>query len=113
MLRLQRGEPMMYRSTEDAQRCGFGGHVLARVFNDVGSVVIRVKPSPSVRPGQVIVYHAWESNQFRDWAQSQEAVPSPWKPSHLADGYVHVRYRMFGAAPSHAPRATAVEVERA
>lgn len=45
--------------------------------------------------------------------QSQEAVPSPWKPQHIAGGYGHLRYRMFFAAPSHGPRGTTVEVVRA
>jgi hypothetical protein len=66
-----------------------------------------------VQPGQVIVYHAWENHQFKGWMQSQEAVPSPWKPLHLLGGYGHLRYRMFFAAPSHAPRGTTVDVVRA
>jgi hypothetical protein len=45
--------------------------------------------------------------------QTQDAVPSPWKPLHLLGGYGHLRYRVFGAAPNHAPRNTRVEVERA
>ncbi len=67
----------------------------------------------SCSPAQVVIYHAWENHQFQDWMQSQVAVPSPWKPLHLAGGYGHIRYRMFFAAPSHGPRGTTVEVERA
>ena len=113
MLRLQRGQPVMYMNSDDAQRRGLQDHDQARVFNDVGTFVIHVKPSPAVQPGQVIIYHAWENYQFRDWAQSQVVVPSPWKPLHVAGGYGHIRYRMFFAAPSHGPRGTTVEVERA
>ena len=113
MLRLQRGQPVMYMNSDDAHRRGIQDHDQARVFNDVGTFVIHVKPSPAVQPGQVIIYHAWENHQFRDWMQSQVAVPSPWKPLHVAGGYGHIRYRMFFAAPSHGPRGTTVEVERA
>lgn len=113
MLRLQRGEPVMYMNVEDARRRGLQDHDLARVFNDTGTFVIHVKPSPTVQPGQVIVYHAWENHQFKNWTQSQEAVPSPWKPLHVAGGYGHIHYRMYYAAPSHGPRGTTVEVERA
>jgi nitrate reductase alpha subunit len=113
MLRLQRGEPVMYMNSDDARRRGLQDHDRASVFNDVGRFFIRVKPSPAVQPGQVIIYHAWENFQFRDWMQSQVAVPSPWKPLHVAGGYGHIRYRMFFAAPSHGPRGTTVEVERA
>jgi nitrate reductase alpha subunit len=113
LLRLQRGEPVMYMSSDDARRRGLKDHDAARVFNDTGTFVIRVKPSPTVQPGQVIIYHAWENHQFRDWIQSQAVVPSPWKPLHVAGGYGHLRYRMYFAAPSHGPRGTTVEVERA
>ncbi len=113
MLQLQRGEPVMYMNSDDARRRGIRDHDWVRVFNDTGEFFIRVKPSPAVQPGQVIIYHAWENHQFRNWAQSQDAVPSPWKPLHVAGGYGHIRYRMFYAAPSHTPRGTAVEVEPA
>ena len=43
--------------------------------------------------------------------QSQVAVPTSWKPLHVAGGYGHLRYRMFYAAPSHSPRGATVEVE--
>jgi steroid C-25 hydroxylase alpha subunit len=113
LLRLQRGEPVMYMNDDDARRRGLTDHDMARVFNDTGAFAIRVKPSHQVQPGQVIIYHAWENHQFKDWMQSQVAVPSPWKPLHIAGGYGHLRYRMFYAAPSHGPRGTTVEVERA
>ncbi len=113
LLRLQRGQPIMWINADDARARGLRDNDEARVYNDVGSFVIHVRPSPAVRPGQVIVYHAWENFQFRNWMSSQVAVPSPWKPLHLLGGYGHLRYRCYGAAPSHGPRGTTVEVERA
>jgi nitrate reductase alpha subunit len=82
------------------------------VYNDIGAFVIRVKISPTVPPGQVIVYHAWEHYQFDGWRSSQEPVASPWKPAHLVGDYGQLHYRMFYAAPSHGPRGTAVDVQR-
>jgi len=113
LLRLQRGQPVMMMNVDDALARNLQDHDEARVHNDVGSFLIRVRPSPSVRPGQVVVYHAWENFQFRKWMQTQDAVPSPWKPLHLLGGYGHLRYHVFGAAPNHGPRGTLVEVERA
>ncbi|HVM98480.1 MAG TPA: molybdopterin dinucleotide binding domain-containing protein, partial [Candidatus Acidoferrales bacterium] len=113
LLRLQRGEPVMYMNIDDAERRSLKDHDLVRVFNDVGAFCIHVKPSRQLQPGQVVVYHAWENHQFKNWIQSQEAVPSPWKPQHVAGGYGHIHYRMFSYAPSHGPRGTTVEVERA
>jgi len=113
LLRLQRGQPIMMMSLEDSRARELRDHDEARVYNDVGSFVIHVRPSPAVRPGQVIVYHAWESFQFRNWMQAQAVVPSPWKPLHLLGDYGHLGYRVFGVAPNHAPRGTMVEVVRA
>ena len=83
-------------NVDDARRPGLTDNDRVRVYNDIGSFIIHVKPSPSVQPGEVIVYHAWENYQFQDWMQGQVAVPSPWKPQHIAGGYGHIRYRMFG-----------------
>jgi len=60
LLRLQRGEPVMYMNGDDAHRRGLADHDRARVFNDTGAFVIRVKPSPPLQPGQVVIYHAVE-----------------------------------------------------
>jgi nitrate reductase alpha subunit len=112
LLRLQRGEPVMYMNVSDAAQRGIKDHDRARVFNDVGEFVIRVKVAPAVQPGEVIVYHAWEPYQFPDWKGSQEPVASPWKPLHLAGDYGQLHYRMFYAAPCHGPRGTAVDVQK-
>jgi anaerobic selenocysteine-containing dehydrogenase len=113
LLRLQRGRPVMYMNVDDAKRRGLKDDDYVRVFNDVGAFHIHIKPTPALQPGQVTVYHAWENHQFKDWVQSQEAVPSPWKPQHIAGGYGHIHYRMFYYAPSHGPRGTTVEVVKA
>jgi len=100
-------------NTDDAAARGVVDHDMVRVFNDVGEFFIRAKMSRALRPGQVVIYHAWENYQFRNWMQSQVAVPSPWKPLHIAGDYTHLEYRMFYAAPSHGPRGTTVEVQKA
>ena len=110
MLQLQRGEPIAYMSKEDALQRGVQDHDWVRVHNDAGSCEIRVKISPAVQPGQVIIYHAWEPYQFPNWQSSQEAVPSPFKPLHLIGDYGQLHYRTGGQAPGYSPRGTAVEV---
>ncbi|MFI5394818.1 MAG: molybdopterin-dependent oxidoreductase [Candidatus Binatia bacterium] len=113
LLQLQRGEPVMYMSIEDAAARGVEDHGVVTVHNDAGSCHIRVKLSPAVQPGQVIIYHAWEPYQFRDWQSSQNTIPSPFKMLHLIGNYGQLHYRTGGNAPGYAPRGTAVEVERA
>jgi hypothetical protein len=65
-----------------------------------------------VQPGEVIIYHAWEPHQFKNWRGQQEPVEAPWKAIHLAGGYGHIHYRMFYGSPGHAPRGAPVEMER-
>jgi DMSO reductase family type II enzyme molybdopterin subunit len=113
MLRLQRGEPVVYLSVPDAAARGIGDHDRVRVFNALGSFRVRAKLAPSVQPGQAVIYHAWEPFQFEGWLGSQVAVASPWKLLHLVGDYGQLHYRMYYGAPGHAPRDTRVEIERA
>ena len=64
LLRLQRGEPVMWVGAEDATARGIVDGDEVEVANDVGRFFTKVKVSPAVRPGQVIMYHAWENYQF-------------------------------------------------
>jgi anaerobic selenocysteine-containing dehydrogenase len=74
----------------------------------------RGEPACFLNPSdcEVIIYHAWEPYQHKGGRGQQEPVEAPWKALHLAGGYGHLHYRMFYGAPSHAPRGTAVELER-
>ncbi len=112
LLRLQRGEPVAYVNVHDAAARGVSDHDLVSLSNDTGSFKARIKISPTVQPGQVIVYHAWEPYQFQQWHSAQEVVASPFKPTHLVGNYGHIAYRMYYLSPGYTPRGTAVEVER-
>jgi nitrate reductase alpha subunit len=111
MLRLQRGEPSMWMSVEDARARSIGDHDVVRVRNDHGSFRVRVRIAPSVAPGEAILYHAWEPFQFPGWQGNMEVVASPFKPVHLVGDYGHLRYRVFSSGPVHVPRGVPVEIE--
>jgi DMSO reductase family type II enzyme molybdopterin subunit len=113
LLRLQRGEPVAYMSVTDAAARGIIDHDLATVHNDSGTFRVRIKPSPSVQPGQLVIYHAWEPYQFESWHSPQEVIPSPFKRTHLIGDYGHISYRMYYLSPGYTPRGTAVEVTKA
>jgi anaerobic selenocysteine-containing dehydrogenase len=98
-------------NVSDAAARRMAEHDVVRMYNDTGSFQIRVKLSPAVQPGQVIIYHAWEPYQFADWQSNQNSIPSPLKPLHLAGGYGQLHYRTGLAAPCYSPRGTALEVE--
>jgi anaerobic selenocysteine-containing dehydrogenase len=113
MLQQQRGEPVMYISAEDAEARGIDDGAMARVYNDLDSFHVMAKVSPQLRPGQVIIYHAWENYQFRDGKGFQNLIPSPLNPVELAGGQFHLRPMAIAMQPSHTDRDTRVEVERA
>jgi DMSO reductase family type II enzyme molybdopterin subunit len=112
MLQLNRGEPIAQISVEDAAARGILDGELVRVYNDIGSFEVRAKVSPALRPGQVIVYHAWEPYQFRGHRSYAVATPSPINPIALAGGYFHLQPRPAVGAPGSTDRATRVEIER-
>jgi anaerobic selenocysteine-containing dehydrogenase len=113
MLRLQRGEALILLNPDDARMRGLRDGALARVRNDVGSFEARVKVSGTVRPGEVIVNHAWEPYQFRGGRSHQALIPSPINPLQLAGGYFHLQPTVLMGEPGGVDRGTRVEVERA
>ncbi|MBI4515321.1 MAG: molybdopterin-dependent oxidoreductase [Deltaproteobacteria bacterium] len=112
MLRLQRGEPVMYMSSKDADGRGIKDGERVRARNDIGAFEIQAKVSPAVRPGQVIVYHAWEPFMFAGHKSHQVAIPSPINPIQLAGGYFHLRPMPIANEPGQNDRGTRLEVEK-
>jgi len=112
MLRLQRGEPVIYISLVDAQARGIRDGERVRAYNDIGSFEIQAKVSPAVRPGQVIVYHAWEPFQYAGRRSHQVVIPSPINPIQLAGGYFHLQPMPIAGEPGQNDRGTRLEVER-
>jgi DMSO reductase family type II enzyme molybdopterin subunit len=110
MLRLQRGEPAVFLSAADCAARGIGDGDRVRVWNDNGAFEAIAKRTPSVQPGQVVIYHAWEPYQFKGWKGQGEPVVAPWKALHLAGGYGQIHYRMIYGAPGHHPRGGTVDV---
>ncbi len=112
LLRLQRGEPVLYISSGDAERRAIKDHDRVRVFNDVGSFVARAKVSPCLQPGQATIYHSREPFQFPDWRNQNVVTPSPVRVLDMAGDYGHLHYRMFYLSPNHLPKEAKVEIER-
>jgi nitrate reductase alpha subunit len=109
-LELEQGEPVMFMSVSDAEERRVSEHDLVRVSNDIGEFLIRAKVSPAVRPGQVIVYHAWENYQFEGGMGHRNVIPTPMNPVELAGGYGHIQHTPAILQPGHNDRDTRVEV---
>jgi DMSO reductase family type II enzyme molybdopterin subunit len=112
MMRLDRPEPYILVSMLDAGKRGILDGDLARVFNDVGSFQVRVKVSPSLRPGQTLMYHAWEHFQFEGKGDMNSVVPSPLNPVELAGGHPHLTAGVLQGQSSVFDRDTRIDIER-
>jgi DMSO reductase family type II enzyme molybdopterin subunit len=112
MLRLQRGEPVMWVGMEDASARGIVDGDRVAVYNDVGRFVTQVKTSPALRPGQVIMYHAWENFQFEGGMGHRNVTPSPINPLRLVGDYPAMKPSMAIRQPHGNDRDTRVEIRK-
>jgi DMSO reductase family type II enzyme molybdopterin subunit len=112
LLQLQRGGPVVLMNPDDATERGIEDGDWVRVYNDVGQMEIQVKLTPPVKPGQVVVYHAWEPFQFKSVNSYQGLLPSPLNPINLAGGYFHLQPMVMMGTPECTDRGTRVEVEK-
>ncbi|MFN8546085.1 MAG: molybdopterin-dependent oxidoreductase [Candidatus Binatia bacterium] len=110
MLRLQRGEPVVYLNTDDARQRGIADHAYVRVWNDVASFEARAKVAPGIRPGQAHIFHAWEPYQFRSGTSHQFVAPSPFKVTQLVGDYGHLHWAYAHYEPNQCDRDTRVDV---
>ncbi len=112
LLRLQRGEPVVYMNADDAVARGIADNDRVRTYNDVGAFECLVKTAPSLQPGQVLIYHAWENFQFARHQGQQEPIAGPWKNLHMAGGYGQLHIRGSYAGPNFGPRGMLVDVKK-
>ncbi|MFN8543635.1 MAG: molybdopterin-dependent oxidoreductase [Candidatus Binatia bacterium] len=112
MLRLERGEPVIYVNAADAREREIADHDLVEVSNDLGSFVARAKPTGAIRPGQVHIFHAWEPFQFRTNRSHQSLAPSPIKVTQLVGDYGHLHWDVSYWEPNGNDRDTRVDIRR-
>ncbi len=112
IMNTHRGEPFMFMNDKDARRKRIKNGEEVRVVNDAGSMLIPVKISPSVAPGQVIVYNGFEPYMHREWYGQADVEPGMVKWLGLAAGYGHLQYRPLAWQPIPCDRAVRVDVQR-
>jgi DMSO reductase family type II enzyme molybdopterin subunit len=112
IMNTHRGTPFMFMNDEDAAKKGIENGEEVRVVNEVGAMLIPVKISAAVRPGQVIVYNGFEPYMHREWYSQSDLEPGMVKWLGMAAGYGHLQYRPLGWQPIPVDRAVAVDVER-
>jgi nitrate reductase alpha subunit len=112
IMNTHRGTPFMNMNDKDAAKKGVKNGEEVRVVNDVGSMLIPVKVSASVRPGQVIVYNGFEPYMHREWYGQADVEPGIVKWLGMAAGYGHLQYRPLAWQPIPCDRGVGVDVER-
>ncbi|MBK6286658.1 MAG: molybdopterin-dependent oxidoreductase [Gammaproteobacteria bacterium] len=112
MQQLNRGQPLIFVSVEDAAARGIEDGDQVRLFNDVSSTELMAKITPAHRPGQVTVYHAWEPFMSKGSTSYTSVTPNPINPLQLAGGYFHIQARDAEFTPGSTDRATRVEIEK-
>ena len=60
----------------------------------------------------MIVYHAWEPFQFKEWKSYDTAIPGMIKWLDLSGGYGHLNYYRWNWCLQPIDRAVAVEVKK-
>jgi nitrate reductase alpha subunit len=86
LLRLQRGEPVVYLNPKDAQSLAIADGDWAELRNDYGKILMLVKHSTMVRPGVAYYFHAWEPHQFPEHKSYKWLTPGLSNPLHFAGG---------------------------
>ena len=113
ILSLQRGEPVVVMGSQDAESRGVRDGEFVEIYNDVGDFRIQAMISPSVRPGQAIIYHGWENYQFEGFRHFKNVMPSPLNPIEMVGGYGHIQSDVVSFSPSPSDRGTRVEMRKA
>jgi DMSO reductase family type II enzyme molybdopterin subunit len=110
--RAHRGHPTLCMNPADMKARGIADDEVVRVRNDFASFNVWTRSTPSCRPGQVIIYHAYEPYQFPGGKSYDIAIPGLIKWLHLAGGYGHLNYYRWNWVPQQVDRAVPVEVEK-
>jgi nitrate reductase alpha subunit len=112
LLRLQRGQPCMWVHADDAARRGVLDGDRIRVWNDLGEFTTMAKVSPSIRPGQAVMYHGWENYQFEGWVGYRNLLASPLKPLELVGDMPFQKMKFLECQPGMSDRDTRINYAR-
>jgi DMSO reductase family type II enzyme molybdopterin subunit len=102
LLSLQRGEPDIYISVEDAKARGVSDGDMIRVFNTAGQFIANAHVSSGIQPGMTFMYHGWDPMMFEGRQNFGAVVSSAGliKKTSLVSGYGHITYRPLAFEPN-------------
>ncbi len=112
ILQTTRGHPTLVMNPADAAAGAITEEELVRVENDIGGFTVGVRLSPAARPGQVILYAAWEAYGFDGWGDGTQIEAGMVKWLHLATGWGHLRFMPMQWQPVQFDRVHRVDVRK-
>jgi DMSO reductase family type II enzyme molybdopterin subunit len=112
ILNMQRGGPTAYINDVDAAARGIADGDPIRIHNDASEAFLDARVTPSVRPGQVVMYNGFEPYQHEGWRDTSNVEPGMVKWLHFAGGYGHLRYRALHWQPVPIDRGVRVDIEK-
>ncbi len=112
MLRLQRFRPVVKISPHDAKERGIKDNDWIRVYNDNGSFVAKAYIMGSLKPGEVIMDHGWETYMDLLRGGFQSVAPIRVKPTQLAGGYGQLHFKLNYWGPTGVQKDTMVQIEK-
>ena len=89
---MQRGEPHVSLNTADAKKRKIKDGDRVRIFNNIGDFYALAKVSPTIRPGTLLMDHAWEPHQFKHKRGMDAPVAGLLSPLELAGGWGHLKF---------------------
>jgi anaerobic selenocysteine-containing dehydrogenase len=110
LMRMQRGEPLMYLNPDEAKQLDIADNDYAELYNDYGTVTMRIKYSTMVRPGVAYYFHAWEPQQFPDHVSYKWLIPGLVNPLHLSGDYYQLQHGVNKYQPGTAVQDTRIGV---
>jgi hypothetical protein len=78
----------------------------------MGKMQVALRVTPTVRPGQLIIYNGFEPYQFDEWHDPANVEPGMVKWLALAGGYGHLRYRGIHWQPVPIDRAIRLDIRK-
>lgn len=112
LMRLQRGEPLVYLNPVDALELGIDDGDWAEISNDYGKIRMRTKYSTMVRPHVAYYFHAWEPHQFPEHRSYKFLIPGLMKPLHFAGGQGQLGWTFGHFSPGTHVQDTRVAIGR-
>ena len=102
LVSLQRGEPDIFISPDDAFVRGVRDGDEVRVFNPLGEFIVQAHISSAIQPGMMFMYHGWDPMMFKGQKNFSSVIATGGliKPTNIVGDYGHLYYRPLFFTPN-------------